>query len=264
VGDEGGFAPKLASIEDALECMPRPPRTRATSWAGRFTLPGCGEQRVLQPRRHLHLQESTGKKVSGDQLWTSTCSFAGLPIVSVEDDAPRATGPPGRSSLTSWGQGAAGGRRSFCHQRQVPAEGHRYRDRQRHPGQGQPDRVANRDAGRGATGAGPSLQRVLSHRSGEPKMPPLRTLPWPPTAADQDGSLSRTDRLASTTNCCASSTAGPQRCLCGAQCVAARLLRALFNERTMALPIRPERLCRAAAGRVRRADFLNSAPLGRA
>jgi enolase len=86
VGDEGGFAPKLDSAEDAIESIPRPPRTPATS--GQTDLPGPrrGQLRVLQQERHLHLQEEHRQDHLGDELVDFYVKLCGkYPIVSIED-----------------------------------------------------------------------------------------------------------------------------------------------------------------------------------
>jgi enolase len=87
VGDEGGFAPKLESIEDALDCM-----SKATAAAGYklgrqiFFALDVAASEFYNGDGTYTFKKSTGKKVSGDQLvdlYVKLCRD--YPIVSVED-----------------------------------------------------------------------------------------------------------------------------------------------------------------------------------
>jgi enolase len=71
------------------------------------------------------------------------------------------------------------------------------RRRQRDPGQGQPDRHAVRDAGRGRDRAARRLRAVMSHRSGETEDATIADLAVATNCGQiKTGSLSRSDRLA--------------------------------------------------------------------
>jgi phosphopyruvate hydratase len=87
VGDEGGFAPKLASVEDALESI-----LKATKEAGYaagkeiFLALDVASSEFYNGNGTYTFKKSTGKKLSGDELvnfYVKLC--AKYPIVSIED-----------------------------------------------------------------------------------------------------------------------------------------------------------------------------------
>jgi enolase len=87
VGDEGGFAPKLDGIEDALDCM-----VKATANAGYklgkqiFFALDVAASEFYNGDGTYTFKKSTGQKISGDQLvelYVKLCRD--YPIVSVED-----------------------------------------------------------------------------------------------------------------------------------------------------------------------------------
>src|SRR5256714_2675582 len=87
VGDEGGFAPKLDSVEDAIECI-----LQATKYAGYkagtqiFLALDVAASEFHTGKGNYTYKKSTGKKVSGDELvdfYVKLCSQ--YPIVSIED-----------------------------------------------------------------------------------------------------------------------------------------------------------------------------------
>ena len=93
---------------------------------------------------------------------------------------------------------AARRRRSVRHQHEDPEGRHRQEDRQCDPDQGQPDRHADRDAGRhrhgGATPATPRSSRIAPARPRTPRSP---TSPSRRSATQiKTGSMSRSDRIA--------------------------------------------------------------------
>ena len=87
VGDEGGFAPKLDSVEDALDCM-----VKATTDAGyktgkeiHFALDVAASE-FYDGNGSYTFKKSTGKTLSGRELinfYVKLCSA--YPIVSIED-----------------------------------------------------------------------------------------------------------------------------------------------------------------------------------
>src|SRR5512133_99663 len=87
VGDEGGFAPKLDSIEDALDCM-----SQATANAGYklgkqiyFALDVAASE-FYNKNGTYPFKKSTGKTTSGDELVDFYVKLCGTyPIVSIED-----------------------------------------------------------------------------------------------------------------------------------------------------------------------------------
>jgi enolase len=87
VGDEGGFAPKLNSVEDAIECI-----LQATKDAGYkagkqvFLALDVAASEFYNGNGTYTFKKSTGKTVSGDELVDFYVTLAGkYPIVSIED-----------------------------------------------------------------------------------------------------------------------------------------------------------------------------------
>src|SRR5713101_4619050 len=87
VGDEGGFAPKLDSVEDAIECI-----LQATKDAGYkagkqiFLALDVAASEFYNGNGTYTFKKSTGKTVSGDELvdfYVELCKH--YPIVSIED-----------------------------------------------------------------------------------------------------------------------------------------------------------------------------------
>src|SRR6266446_9040651 len=87
VGDEGGFAPKLDSVEDAIECI-----LQATKDAGYkagkqiFLALDVAASEFYTGNGGYTFKKSTGKKLSGDELvdfYVKLCRQ--YPIVSIED-----------------------------------------------------------------------------------------------------------------------------------------------------------------------------------
>jgi enolase len=87
VGDEGGFAPKLASVEDALDSM-----SQATADAGYklgkqiFFALDVASSEFYNKNGTYTFKKSTGQTLSGEELvdfYIKLC--AGYPIVSIED-----------------------------------------------------------------------------------------------------------------------------------------------------------------------------------
>jgi enolase len=87
VGDEGGFAPKLDSVEDAIECI-----LQATKDAGYkagkqiFLALDVAASEFYDGNGSYTFKKSTGKTVSGDELVDFYVTLSGkYPIVSIED-----------------------------------------------------------------------------------------------------------------------------------------------------------------------------------
>ena len=92
VGDEGGFAPKLASVDDAIECI-----LQATKEAGYkagkqiFLALDVASSEFYNGDGSYTFKKSTGKKLSGDELvnlYVKLCNK--YPIVSIEDGCAEA------------------------------------------------------------------------------------------------------------------------------------------------------------------------------
>ena len=156
VGDEGGFAPNLPSTRAALDFV-----MAAIGAAG--LKPGSDVYIALDPAATEFFAE--GKYRLKGEGWTLNpaeivATYADLvtnyPIYSIEDGMAEDDWEGWRTLTEVLGeQVPARRRRSLCHQCHPPQARHRPGDRQRHLGQGQPDRHLERDArcrGHGAKG----------------------------------------------------------------------------------------------------------------
>ncbi len=150
VGDEGGFAPNLKSAEEALGLV-----MKAIETAG--YKPGEDVVLALDPasteffKNGAYVYEGEGKTRSKEQQAKYLAELVSrYPIASIEDgmaeddfEGWKLRHRPDRQEMP------AGRRRSDGDQRQAPDRVHRQGHRQFDPGQGQPDRHADRGPGRG-------------------------------------------------------------------------------------------------------------------
>ena len=152
VGDEGGFAPNLATNEDAIVIL-----VEAITKAG--FVPGEQIAIALDPamselyRDNAYHLEGEGKVLGADELvdyWQRLVE--NYPIVSIEDGMAEDDWD-GWAHLTGTigAPRPARRRRPVRDQRASAASGHRSRGRQLRTRQGQPDRNADRDVGDGRT-----------------------------------------------------------------------------------------------------------------
>ena len=153
VGDEGGFAPDLASNQDALEVI-----MEAIAAAG-YT-PGEEIALALDPattelyRDGAYHLEGEGRTLSSEEM----VGYLGGPVRALPDHLHR--GRHGRGGLGRLGRADDGARRPhparrrrpLRHQQPAPREGHRAGCGERDPHQGEPDRHALRDARRDGPG----------------------------------------------------------------------------------------------------------------
>ena len=209
VGDEGGFAPDLASNEEAVRLL-----VEAIERAG--FAPGEQIALALDPASSEIFHDGR-YDLAGEGRQLTPDDFVGF-WVDLCDRYPdrlhrgrhggRGLGRLGRAHARARRPRPTGGRRPLRHQRRAAATGDRPRCRQRHPRQGEPDRHAHRDArdGRARTHS-PHTERSCRTARARRRTPPSPTSPLPPTAA-------RSRRAhppvpigwPSTTSCCASST----------------------------------------------------------
>jgi enolase len=124
-------------------------------------------------------------------------SAAKFPIISIEDgmaeDDWAGWKHPDRHGRR---QGPARRRRSVRHQHRSACRRHQGHG-QLDPGQGQPDRLAHRNARRGRDGAQGGYTAVMSHRSGETEDSTIADLAVATNCGQiKTGSLARSDRLA--------------------------------------------------------------------
>ena len=193
VGDEGGFAPNLKSSDEALEVL-----ATAVEKAG-YKL---GEQVVfaLDPAT-TELYDEAKKKgktgycffksnpdriASSDEmidLWKGLC--AKWPIRSLEDGlAEDDWDGLGEADEGAGRQGPARRRRPVRHQHEAAAGRHRQGGGQQHPGEGESDRHADRDAGRDRAWRGcTATRRSSATAAARRKTRRSPTSPWRPTPA---------------------------------------------------------------------------------
>ena len=168
VGDEGGFAPNLASADEALNFVVTLDREGRLP-AGRGRVPRRSTApRPSSSRTAATIIEGEGRKLGSDEM----AKYLADLVVALPDHLHRGRHVGGRlgrlegADRRGRAKVPARRRRPLRHQHEAAARGHRAGRRQRHPGQGQPDRLADRDARRGGDGA----QGGLSRRD----VPPLR------------------------------------------------------------------------------------------
>ena len=147
VGDEGGFAPNLASAREALDFVMAAVRAAGLK-AGEDIYLALDVAATELYRDGRYVLEGEGRTLNAGEL---IATYAGLignyPIYSIED------GMVGRAHASLGRQSTARRRRPLRHQCRASEAGDRPGHRQRHPGQGEPDRHAHRNARRGAHGA---------------------------------------------------------------------------------------------------------------
>ena len=132
VGDEGGFAPKLKSAEDALESIVDS-RREGRLQARQADLPRarCRGLGVLRQRKEaLRLQEIRRVEAHRRRTGRVLCRAlrASIPIISIEDGCAE-NDWDGWKILTdaTRRQDSARRRRSLCHECRIPPERHRPR-----------------------------------------------------------------------------------------------------------------------------------------
>ncbi len=187
VGDEGGFAPKLESTEAAIEAILQAIKDAGYK-AGKqiFLALDVAASEFYNGNGTYTFKKSTGKTVSGDELIEFYVKLCGkYPIVSIEDGCAE-------SDWTNWkkltdklgSKIQLVGDDLFVTNVKFLQPGHRHRHGELHPREGQPDRLAHRDARRGRAGPGqrlhgghqPSLGRNrrrhdCGHRRGDQRRP---------------------------------------------------------------------------------------------
>ena len=161
VGDEGGFAPDLPTNEDAVKLL-----MEAIELAGR--VPGEEIALALDPATS-ELWSEGSYVLAGEGRTLSPAEMADYwvdlvdryPIVSIEDGMAEEDWDGWAVHTKSLGRAhPVGGGRHLRDQRRDPGPGYRGGGGQRHPGQAQPDRDADRDA----RDRRPGHPLVLRHR----------------------------------------------------------------------------------------------------
>ena len=160
VGDEGGFAPNLASTRQALDFV------LAAIGAAGFK-PGADIYLALDVAatelyaNNRYVLKGEGRTLNfAEMVATYADLVANYPIYSIEDGMSEDDWEGWRALTETLGRPrAARRRRSLRHQCHAAEAGHRPGHCQRHPGQGEPDRHLERDARRRAHGARSWLRR---------------------------------------------------------------------------------------------------------
>ena len=169
VGDEGGFAPNLKTNAEPFEYI-----NKAVEKAG-YT-PGVDFMYAMDPASTEFYNTQTGMyelKGEGRELTSAQMVDYWCELLEVSHHLHRGRhgrevqGRLGRADSPHRRQGPAGGRRPVCHQHRAPEEGHRAGSGERHPGQGEPDRHADRIPRGDRDGQGAGYACIVSHRSGE-------------------------------------------------------------------------------------------------
>ena len=160
VGDEGGFAPNLASTREALDFV-----VAAIKAAGYrpgddiyLALDVAATELYGEDRYFLKGEK---RSLTAEQLVAYYGELvSSYPIFSIEDGMSEDDWEGWRALTEALGDRVQlVGDDLFVTNVDAPEAGHRPGDRQRHPGEGEPDRHLDRDARRSAHGAGCRLRR---------------------------------------------------------------------------------------------------------
>ena len=211
VGDEGGFAPKLESTEAAIEAILQAIKDAGYK-AGKqiFLALDVAASEFYNGNGTYTFKKSTGKT----RLRRRAGRLLREALRQVSDHQHRRRLRRKRldelekAHRQARRQDPARRRRPVRDQRQVPAAGHRHRHGELDPRQGQPDRLAHRDARRGRTGPGqrlhrrhqPSLRRDRGrhhrrHRRGDQRRPDQDRLAQPHRPRGKYNQLLRIEQL---------------------------------------------------------------------
>ena len=158
VGDEGGFAPRLNSAEDALDCIAQAVDKAGYRFGEDISIAlDVASSEFYEPESGLYVfKKSDGSRRTAAEL---TDYYVELkkkyPIVSIEDGCAENDW----DGWKTWQKHSACRRRSLCHQRGIPQKRHSSGRGQLHPGEGQSNRLADGNAGRRGTGYGQPLYR---------------------------------------------------------------------------------------------------------
>ena len=185
VGDEGGFAPNLPSNEDAIKVI-----LEAIDKAGYK----AGEQIMIamDPASSefydngSYVLKGEGRTLTGDEIVDYYADLVEkYPIISIEDGWPKTTGTTWRKLTERIGDKVQlVGDDLFVTNTKFLQTRHREPHGQLDPGQGQPDRHPDRDAGRHRDGEARRLhRRRLAPLRRDRRQPPSPTSSWRPTPA---------------------------------------------------------------------------------
>lgn len=162
VGDEGGFAPRLNSAEDALDCIAQAVDKAGYRFGEDISIAlDVASSEFYEPESGLYVfKKSDGSRRTAAEL---TDYYVELkkkyPIVSIEDGCAENDWVMENPDGKTWQKHSACRRRSLCHQRGIPQKRHSSGRGQLHPGEGQSNRLADGNAGRRGTGYGQPLYR---------------------------------------------------------------------------------------------------------
>jgi enolase len=197
VGDEGGFAPDLPSNEAALTTILEA-IDKAGYRAGKDIYLGLD---VASTEFYKDGVYTLNPRIAASRRPSSPTTSR--PRGQVSDRHHRGWHERGRlgrlgdSDQKLGKQGAAGRRRSVRHQHQDLRRGHRQENRQCDPHQAEPDRHADRDAGRHRHGGAGEVRRRGLASLGRNRGSTIADIAVGTTATQiKTGSMSRSDRIA--------------------------------------------------------------------
>ena len=147
VGDEGGFAPNIASADKALDFVMAAIEAAGYRPGSEVALAlDCAATEFFKDGEYRYEGEGKTRSAKAQVAYLAKL-VADYPILSIEDGMAEDDWEGWRlSDREDRRQVPARRRRSLRHQCGAPLARHRRADRQRHPRQGQPDRHAHRDA----------------------------------------------------------------------------------------------------------------------
>ncbi len=163
VGDEGGFAPKLASVEDAIEAI-----LQAIKDAGykpgkdiSLALDTAASEFYDKASGNYVFKKSSGRKLKGEELVNYYVELAGkFPIISLEDGCAENDWKTWKLLTDKLGEKIQlVGDDLFVTNVNISSKRHRYGRGEFHPGQSQSNRLTHRNAGRRVAGATKRLHR---------------------------------------------------------------------------------------------------------
>ena len=146
VGDEGGFAPNLRSTDEVLSYLARAVEAIGLKVGSdvAFALDAASSEFFEDGRYVLRGEEKTLVAAGMIKLYEGLC--ARYPRLDRGRHGRAGLGGVESAHRRARSQGSVGRRRCLRHQQIDPATGHLQGHRQRVTGQGQPDRLADRDA----------------------------------------------------------------------------------------------------------------------
>jgi len=200
VGDEGGFAPDLRSNKEAIEVILEAIRLagyKAGKDMGLALDPAASEFYDSQKKAYIFKKSDKSRHSSADMVKFWADWVRQYPIISIEDGMAEDDWKGWKLLPTLWGRRSSSWGRPLRNQHRTAGPRHQGRHCKLDPHQGQPDRLADRDAPGHENGSECGFTSVVSHRSGETEDTFIADLVVATGAGQiKTGSASRTDRIA--------------------------------------------------------------------